>query len=283
LKNIISAKFYRATKQKSTLIVFIIAFFASFFTAFSASILYGNKPFFRTILEYCYQSAQNLYIGTQADQIVEILKVFMNGQISDLYDFISLAFSSDSIIFLIIFLYYFVLKDRKDGIYYSVYYQTTAAGRFISNLLVILAFSFVLHLISSIGYVVMSFVAFEGIEFVNLTTYLIYALLKNLLLTLIGMCTICFVDCTPKLKSNFTLSILYVLIFNNFFYEIIDTILQDFMNLNLYGEYGFPIGSYTYLMLNENSSMISSAVVIVLFGALITVLELVVLPKKDQI
>jgi len=282
-QSILSTKLYQLRKQTSTYVILIVAFVMAIFSAFAASVMYGNVPFFRNVLDttITYLKAYgNLTDST--GYIASFFEYLSQNVITDKFFFLSTALTSDGLTLFILFTFFNVIRGKKDGFEKMLMPLSTPGIRFLADGLILLGYAFILNLVTTIPFICMSFVSIQDIGFFDIGSYLLYFTLKTLLLTVVGLLIVAFLDILPKKKLSFIFVIAYVFLLFSSLYDFFTMILQNVMNVNLYADYAFPMGSFLYLTMGDTNLSISSIVVVVLYTALAFVLEFVVTKKKDM-
>ena len=280
---VLRAKFYRFRRQKSSFVILIIATVFAAFMSYSLGILLGNTPFalnMQKMMSESLNGATNIY--NQA-VVEEMMNMIGNYELASIASYLSLGLSGDLLFVLFLFIIYFSNATVRNGFLKTIIPNVKRSHLFFSDAIILLIYTILLVLIYLAVFTAMAPIFFQSVSFGNVVSFVVFVLLKILLLFTSGLCVIVTCDFFSKRPRMIIFSALYLTILSGVFYGILNVIAQIFFGRGADVSYILPIGALNFLAYGNAVSYLTGAIVALIYLALCILLEVFVIPKKDLI
>ena len=280
---VLKAQLYRFRKQKSSFVILIIGLIFASVMAFSVGALLGNTPLAVKIQEMVAASVQNSGNIYNQAMNAEILDMIANYELSSIAAYISIGLSGDLLFILFLFIIYFTNATIRNGYLKTILPNIRRSWLFFSDAIILLGYTVVLVLIYLIVFSLFSPLFFVNVPFGNTVSFVIFVILKILLLFVSGLCIIMTTDLFIKRPRMIIVSALYITMISGIFYNLLNVIAKALFGSGAEAGYILPMGALTLLNYGNTVSYISGLIVSVVYLVLCVLVEVLVIPKKDLI
>ena len=283
MTSVLSAKLYRLRRQKSPVVILVLtAFFASFM-AFSLGSVLGNSSFalnMQAMLRDSLQTTTNMY--NQA-VIAEMLEMVNHYSLNTVSSYMALGLSGDLLFLLFLFIIYYSNATIRNGFLKNALPNVKRSFLFYADAAILLGYTVLLVLGYLLVFAAFGPLFFKGLPFGNVLSFIVFVLLKILLLFVCGLCVIVTCDFFVKRPRMIILSALYITLLSNVVYDVLNFIAQLIFGSGAVAAYALPIGALNILVFEQPVTYLSGLIVCVLYLSLCVILEVAVIPKKDLI
>ncbi|MBQ6679756.1 MAG: hypothetical protein IJM76_07025 [Lachnospiraceae bacterium] len=271
---------YRFKRQKINMVLLIIYFALTAMGMIGNGFMTGNAPWLLRLYDAMRSS------GEMGEMIpIDELRnaaLILSGDITTRVDFMSYAMTgTNALLFTTLFIALYILQPVRTQ-YLKNLVPVQMRNRFvISETIFLFGFTAILTVFSAVFALLVSFTFFTGIPFGDAVLFLVFAVVRGLLLFSAALVLTLFVNLFRRTGLGVAFTIIYVTVIASGFFAAVDLIMDLSGNQSFRFSYLTPVGNYYTLDRPEVIPLMIGLGVAVLYGIAAFILRLLQFKKKD--
>ena len=282
MTNLMKSNLYRLYKQPSTWVFLVFTVINTGFACFSCGLMFGDAPW---IQEY-YKTAAALMKERGIDFEGILSAVSFN--VRNVFEFTSYGLLASytlllsPTILMIFFIVAFILREKTYGFVKNLIPAHSRRRIEAGHLLVILIYSAVVTLLSSVTGIFLSrFFYASAIPTGSFLRFFVFFLTETALLTVIGIFILMLTDFPRRPFIGGLVAIAYFSFGSAVLYSILSSIVSSITGKQVLVQPYLPYGCLSSIIYSDNGSILGAALVALIFGTVLILLRFYMVKNKE--